>query len=58
MYRPSFRRDPADDGIEVLVIRREMEIAAGRSLHWSDADGRVIYPPMTTAQCSERGIEL
>ena len=63
MYEPRLRnhwldRDPANDGIEVSIIRREMKIAAGHSLHWTDSDGRVLSHPMSTAEASEKGISV
>ena len=51
-------RDPAEDGPEVDIIRREMQIAAGVALHWTDKDGNVLCPPMTTAEASQKGIQL
>jgi len=53
---PNF--DPAADGIEVEVIRREMQIAAGVALHWADRDGHILCPPMTTAEASAKGIPV
>jgi len=50
--------DPADDGPEVEAIRREMQIAAGGSLHWTDHNGHALSHVMTTAEASEKGIEL
>lgn len=50
--------DPTDDGDEIEFIRREMQIAFGRSLHWTDRDGRVLPYPMTTAEASEKGIQV
>ena len=58
---PSFEtrhRDPADDGPEVEVIRREMQIAAFGSLHWTDRDGRALPRVMTTAEACEKGIRV
>lgn len=53
-----YQQDPADDGQEVDIIRREMQIAAGVSLHWTDRDGHVLCPPMTTDEDSRKGIQL
>ena len=50
--------DPADDGAEVDIIRTEMCVAAGHNLHWADRKGRVLCPPMSTAEACEKGIEL
>ena len=51
-------KDPADDGPEVEVIRREMQIAAGVSLHWADRDGHALSHPMTTAEANAKGIPV
>ena len=49
---------PTNDGQEVEIIRREMQIAAGVALHWTDKDGNVLCPPMTTDEASQKGIQL
>lgn len=46
------------DGPEVDIIRREMQIAAGVSLHWADGDGHILCPPMTTDEACQKGIQL
>lgn len=50
--------DPADDGPEIEIIRHEMQIDAGRALHWTDADGHVLAHPMTTEEASQKGISI
>ena len=49
---------PTNDGPEVEIIRREMTIAAGLALHWTDKDGNVLCPPMTTDEASRKGIQI
>lgn len=50
--------DTAVDGPEVEIIRREMQIVAGVSLHWTDRDGHALSRIMTTAEACEKGIRV
>lgn len=51
-------KDTAADGPEVEIIRREMEIAAGVSLHWTDHSGYALPCVMSTDEASQKGIQI
>ena len=44
LMTPGVRLDPADDGIEVLVIRTEMMADYGGALYWSDPATKKVLP--------------
>jgi hypothetical protein len=55
---PNF--DRAADGPEVEIIRQELQIRFGVTLHWTDRDGQVVpFPyPITTQQANALGIRV